>query len=309
MDCPRCKEDLPLLSNICSLCGYVVEDENDDSGSPRELAIVLEDILREVKGIPQPSFARGMQQYAVYALPVIALFLLVISVMTAGLLFWILFVCVLSWSIYTIVKKVKGTLGNDPFNRRFEELIHDFDYNKSIALMKYGKNREISKLVDNISEEIWLVNEYRKKMGRKNLILWVVVFAVLFVIASLLTNKTSDVVSSNVLNNATFEEITQMPDLEGLEWETIVSKFNEIKSPNRDLERKLVEIALEKGNFAYAIEYFESNILSKPGDYVVATMMIDFLRTNSQGDLVESLKSKCVGKFRYSSDNDKFKKQ
>ena len=61
MICPRCKEDMPLLSKICPVCGYVVESA-DGNISADAFVKKLEDNLLELKRLPESLKYRGERE-------------------------------------------------------------------------------------------------------------------------------------------------------------------------------------------------------------------------------------------------------
>lgn len=88
--CPRCKEDMPQLSKVCSVCGYVMSDDGK-TPTAEEFVTTLTLLLHDIKMIPRPSFMKSMGQLSFITLPLVALYLLLMALVSEAGLFWILF--------------------------------------------------------------------------------------------------------------------------------------------------------------------------------------------------------------------------
>ena len=153
MICPQCKEEMPLLSRICPVCGYVA-DEDENRPSATELADTLEEILLAARSLPAPSFSRSMGQLSVVMLPLLTLFLLLAALISEAGIFWIATILFALGSIAAIILKICGRIGNGRADREFAELKNNFEFTARIARRDFGKSREVNNLLTEITERI-----------------------------------------------------------------------------------------------------------------------------------------------------------
>ena len=177
--CPRCKEDMPLLSKICPVCGYVIEG-GEDACSAEDFIDKLESCLLEIKRIPAPTFTRSLISLTYIVLPIITLYLLVLSILSEAGFMWILTIVFAVLSVLQIIKKLKGNLGNDKSRKAFKEIKAKAEFYERTAKRNYGKNREVTNLLNDISSQIAQIESNHKKESIKNVIIWVVILIVFF---------------------------------------------------------------------------------------------------------------------------------
>lgn len=178
MICPRCKEDMPLLSKICPVCGYVVEGEG---GAVSADAFVkrLEENLLALKRIPEPTLGRGFMDMAYIFYPVITFFLFILALLTESGLLWILTLVLVVMSVVKIVKKAKGKSSADLADKEFRNLKLEVEHNEREARRNYGKNREVSLLLEDISNQVSNMEAARKKQNRKKVLVWLAILILL----------------------------------------------------------------------------------------------------------------------------------
>ena len=179
MICPRCKEDMPLLSKICPVCGYVVESA-DGNVSADAFVKKLEDNLLELKRLPEPSVGNGLMSLTYIVYPVITFFTFLLAVLTEAGLFWIVTFVFAIMSVVKIVKKLKGKSAVDVAERQFKDIKLTAERNERKAKRNYGKNREVALLIDDISAQITKVEETRKKQKNRNLLIWIGILIIIF---------------------------------------------------------------------------------------------------------------------------------
>ena len=151
--CPRCKEEMPLLSKVCPVCGYVVND-GDDSPTAEELVNKLEALLLRSKNMPKPSFAASLRNMLFVLFLVLAVYFIVLALISEAGLFWLLGIVCGVVSLYLLVRKLtKGSTGAGAF----EKLKNEYEYNERIARRSFGKNVEVSRLIKDITAEIYAV--------------------------------------------------------------------------------------------------------------------------------------------------------
>lgn len=204
--CPRCKEDMPLLSKICPVCGYVVEDSGENC-TAEEFLNRLEENLLEIKRIPDPSFMQSIMSLTWIVFPLITFYLLIMSLLSEAGFMWILSLIFAVLSLLQIRKKIKGVLGNDKFNKAFKEIKAKSEYYERLAKRNYGKNREVSALISDISSQIAQIESNRKKESTKNMIIWIIIVILFFGLA------TRGVISMGKAINEAQEKIEQELDI------------------------------------------------------------------------------------------------
>lgn len=307
--CPRCKEDMPLLSKICPVCGYVVEGDGKEQ-TAEEFANILEKCLRDIKAIPEPTFSKSMGQLSFVMLPVIAVYLLLVAVISEAGLFWILFGLFGIFSLIAIIRKITGNLGNDPFNRKFKELKNEYEYNERLAKRNFGKSREVSNLLAEISAQISDIETRRNVASRKNLLVWIVILCVCVGSASM------GVFSVNKsLNENTEEEVVTETEVGAVttttetgDWKQALESFKTSSAnddhEDQDARLKLVSTVLAAGEGKAAEDFFLQYCMGKMGDYDCAVKIIQFYTDKSNTTSAQSFVEQC-SKMRYNADRRK----
>lgn len=207
MICPRCKEDMPLLSKICPVCGYVVEG-GDGYESADLFMKKLEKNLLELKRLPEPGFKSGFMALTYIFYPIITIFAFLMAVLTQAGLFWIftLFFAVLS--VVQIVKKIKGKNAADVAQRAFDEIKLVAEHDEREAKRNYGKSREVSLLIEDISAQIKKMEKARKKQAKNNMLIWIAVLVILFGLLAM-----SVISVGNAINEAEKAKVEEMENI------------------------------------------------------------------------------------------------
>lgn len=290
--CPRCKEDMPLLSKICPVCGHVEEGGDDENSmSVSDFMKVLEARLNEIKFIPEPSFMKGMGHFTFIIYPILAItFFLIYQISNAGL-FLMIFGLFLILSIIALVRKSKGTLGYTPFNRWFKVVQNDFDYHKRVAQHSFGKSSEVSKLINEISQEIDTVGKKRTSALRRNTIIWSVIVILLLGFAGFGVMAASSAVDEI--------ETTEQS------WTYMVEEYQAGNAPNAEQARvNIINAMLEAGADAEAEEFFVTNCMGQLQDMECATAIVKHYNDLSDAEGAKLFVESCTG-MRYSSDRNK----
>lgn len=307
--CPRCKEDMPLLSKICPCCGYVIQGDGK-TPTAEEFIILLAQFLHDIKIIPQPSFFKSMGQLSIITLPIISLFLLAMAIISEAGLFWILFGIFLALSIWAIIKKSKGNLGNEQFNKQFKILKTNYEYHEQIAKMHFGKNQEVAKLMNDISAQITDIEMQRDVRNRRNLLVWIVLIALFCGAAS------TGVFSVNkALNGVTQEEpsATTSKDGSSNKWNDIIEEFK--KTPEAKDEhlcnkyaQEILMMLCNANEWKLAEDLFFKTCMGKPNDYKCAEILVLYYTVQEKDkEKAEKFIEKCDN-MRYKSDVNKLKK-
>lgn len=305
--CPKCNEKLPLLSKICPVCGYVAEG-GDDTPTAVDFADALEKCLYQIKEIPQPSFMRSMAQLSFVMLPLLAVYMLIVALVSSAGLFWLLFILFAALSIWAVSKKAQGKLGNDPFNKEFRTAKNEYDYYERTAKRTFGKSKEVTRLLDDISTEISGIEARRNADSRKNLLIWITILALFFA-----TGGMSLFSIDKSLNAAEKEENGEAAALAPQEkWQEAIDRFN--ASPEKadeyesnTLAKEVIPVILSAAKTAEAEEFFLQSCMGKVGDLECATLIVQYYNNQPNTGAAKAFIQKC-NKMRYKSDQRKLEK-
>lgn len=293
---------MPLLSQICDFCGHVVEENGDGTGNLSIAAFVdkLEGSLRDLKAIPQPSFGKSMSQLSFIMLPILAVFMLFVAIISEAGLFWILFVLFLVLGIVAIIRKSKGKLGNDPFNRRFREIKNEYEYNERMAKRSFGQSREVSGLLDEISGQIQEIEKKRKSASARNLIVWLVILLAFVALGAWGVRSLN-----RVLNEPESVETGASA------WRQEVDRFKTTSAnddyADRGLRLELVNKMIAEGELTEAENFFTAYCMGKMGDMDCASAIVRYYKGLSDTAAGEAFIERCTG-LRYNSDKAKLTK-
>lgn len=293
--CPRCNEPLPLISKICPVCGTAVEGEN--SASAEELVNQLEYILHDMKSMPIPGFISGMSRLSVFIVPIITVFLLIIAWISCAGLFWILFVLSLIWSIWVIVKKIKGTFKADTAERDFLRLKNEYELLARIAKRDFGDNREVKKLLTDISTQIYDVENRWKNGIRKNIFIWISILVVIIALSITGTCSVSSIVekTDNKAQTIWKERVEQYQ----------TSSLEEQNNP--EVMLSITKDIINANEYDEAEKFFLNCVMGKIGDTDCARLIVTTYINNGNKDKAKAFIENCTG-LRYKSDFSKIEK-
>lgn len=289
--CPRCKEDMPLLSKICPVCGYVEEGSSENDMSVGDFVKVLEARLNEIKYIPEPSFVKGMGHFTFIIYPILAIAFLFVFLMSNSGLFMIAFLLFLILSVVAWVRKSKGMLGYTPFNTWFKVVKNDFEYHKRVAQHSFGKSSEISRLIDDISQEIRTVEKKRSEALKRNKIVWSVIVVLLLgiAVAGVLTTQSA---------------LTEKEAVEQ-SWSVQFDEYKAGKASNEEQARlNIVNAMLAEDDSADAEYFFINECMGKMQDYDCAAAIVNYYMERADEESAMDFVERCTG-MRYASDRNK----
>lgn len=305
--CPKCKEELPLLSKICPVCGYVTEG-GDDTPTAEDFADALEKCLYQIKEIPQPSFMRSMAQLSFIMLPLLAVYMLIVALISSAGLFWLLFILFGAISIWAISKKARGQLGNDPFNKEFRTVKNEYEYYERTAKRNFGKSKEVTRLLGDISTEISGIEARRNADSRKNLLIWIMILVLFFATGGMSLFSIDK--SLNAAEKIANSEVAGLVS-EG-KWQEAIDLFN--ASPEKadeyesnKLAKEVIPVILSAGETAKAEEFFLQSCMGKVGDLECATLIVRYYKEQPNTDAALAFIRNC-NKMRYKSDQRKLEK-
>jgi len=293
MICPQCKEEMPLLSRICPVCGYVA-DEDENRPSATELADTLEEILLAARSLPAPSFSRSMGQLSVVMLPLLTLFLLLMALISEAGIFWIATILFALGSIVAIILKICGRIGNGRADRNFAELKNNFEFTARMARRDFGKSREVNNLLTEITERIREIEQERRSASRRNLMIWLAVLLIGGILAGMGVWSTDQAV-------AVQEETGWQKELEAFR---IAGSVDDYDIENRSA---LLGKILAADEMTAAEEFFRNYCMGRPGDYDCAVQIVD--RYLLAGDRAAAERFAGACDLRYNSDRNKLKKR
>ena len=272
--CPRCKGDMPLFSKICPVCGYTIDDENSTATTPMEYKDSLEEILKDFRAIKMPTFWDSFKKLLAIVALLLTIYFFVMSFMTGAFLFKLL--CNVSLiSIFVsigvaIYNKIKATdRENEENNLSAKELKNDFEHLVRSARQEYGKNSEMSRFLDNITNEMLEIDDEHVSRRRSIIRTWIIIvvtFAIVFssstALTSYLNNKAAEIAQYGLFQ----------PQVEAF----VVSDAN--SSSGGSLERFALVIDMLSGNDAeHAKMFIKEFCAGRPGDFDCADAVVRFL--------------------------------
>ncbi len=217
---------------------------------------------------------------------------------SAGL-FWILFLLTFIGSFIIILKKLKGKLKVDIAQRKIKELKNDYELTARIAKRDFGENREVNRLLKDVSAQIHEIEEKWNGAMRKNFFIWM---GILLVIIILFATGTCSV-------NSIVEKTESTETSAGGNWRQEIERFlllSEEEQNDPELRLHIVKGIIEAGEMEEAEKFFINNLMGKLGDMECAKEIVNAYIVNGQKDKAVAFSEKCVA-MRYNSDVDKLK--
>lgn len=135
--CPSCGDTINGLSQVCSSCGYVLNETTvvgENSKNLNDSINLLEDLIVEVKSIPPPSFLERIK-------------IIALTYCTLGL--------------YLVYRKFFHKKGNKYFNN----LVAKCEKESRIIKTYYGEDKKVRSLLDELNNEISGISSHRKKLS------------------------------------------------------------------------------------------------------------------------------------------------
>lgn len=296
--CPRCNEEMSLLSKICSFCGHVVETE--DNISAEQFADHLEKRLYDIKQIPEPSFGKSLGLMTVFIYPIITVTMVIIAILSESGLFWILAGVFLILSIIAMIRKSKGTLGNAPFDRQFKTVKNEYEYADRIARRNFGQNYEVRSVMDEIALEIEKIEAKRKKADSRNFLICVAIVVLLGLVGYMSVHSVD-----KTLNEPAAESNSSVMDEN--QWKKAVADYeasdkSALDADDRRLE--VIETILAAGQPQEAERFFLVQCMGQMRDYDCAAKIVHYYVESGDTEAAEGFVAKCTS-MRYGSDKNK----
>ncbi len=306
--CPRCKSDLPLLSKICPVCDFVIQEEGQIT--PEDIVNNLEKVVYQAKSVSVPAFKDSFTAMMVYVMPLITLMALVMALVTGGLLFWIIAIVAGIYSVVSIIKKIKIKKGPD----KLKALVNEFEYYRGIAVRNFGKSSEVSKLVSSLYGDLYTIVENHKSSKKKIGIIWMIVIAVILILGGGSTVASVATPSQEEKQEAEkLEAIAQEAEKEGMKaevaqaWAKAVEDYVKAGYDEISGEEARLNVVKEiiKSDVEAAEKFFKQYCEGQMGDVQCAVEIVKAYKNVSEQKAQDFINSV---KLRYSSDVNKLKK-
>lgn len=294
MLCPVCKEEMPLLSRVCPVCGHVL-DGGENRMTASDTVACLEQMLHDVKALPEPSFVKSMGQFSIFMVPLLTLLLFALYLMSSAGLFLLVGAVFAVWSVVLITKKMAGRLGNTHADRKFAELKNDYEQLVRTAQRDYGKNREMAALLEEINMQFGKVESKRKAQARKNLLLWAVIVGIVVILSSVGTCGVKEQVAETTKS-------AKAAWIEALEQFKAAGVNDEYDAEART---QVLRAVLDAGEVAEAERFFRDYCMGLMGDTECAKQIVTYHLGKGNAEAATAFVEQC--KLRYESDVTKLK--
>ena len=149
MKCPKCGEELPLLSKVCPVCKTVVERE-DSSPDAMELSDALDSAVLTIQKAALEVGGVRPGAYMPLYLTVLAVACAMLAVKTSAAILWVVALIVLIAAAVIRRKKHAAAHGKGSVS----EALLSFDYGVTLVKRYFGGNREMTKLIDDETEKV-----------------------------------------------------------------------------------------------------------------------------------------------------------
>lgn len=172
MKCPKCGEDLPLLSKVCPVCRTLV---NEDNGTPDAVALsqaIDQEVIRLQKFVPEATALRLGDSAPLFLL-VLAVGLVLLGIKTGSALLWILAITSFVGVFLVFRKQKRMGLGT-----RISDTRISYDYGKTLVKRFYSGKSEMTAFLRDADEKVLSANERIETGRRKNRLAGIVVAGV-----------------------------------------------------------------------------------------------------------------------------------
>ncbi len=188
--CPDCGAPFPLISNICSFCGFVLHEQADSELNINNLKTNIEQSIQILKNTPNPSFFDVLKYRSAEVLFAFAVYFLIIAKYYEGIGTWqggffLISFVLLIISMVKLHRKTNVSYSESPVkiaDETFYKSIHSQEmYSRQISTL-YGSNQEAQKLLQTFSQEIKLLKRNRDKNRNKLFVCGLALIATIFIL-------------------------------------------------------------------------------------------------------------------------------
>lgn len=149
MKCPKCGEELPILSKICPVCKTVVDKQD---GAPEAIALsgAIDEVTLSIQQlVPQAGSLRLGRQVWLYIL-ISGVFLGALAAKTGAGILWILAIAAIV--IAFVLLRRRPDTGD--LSRVLADKKINFEYGKELVGRFYSGNREMMRFADESSRKV-----------------------------------------------------------------------------------------------------------------------------------------------------------
>lgn len=303
--CPQCNEDIPLLVKVCPCCGYIVPGNEEESAE--KLVGELESVLLRIKSLPRPTFVKSVSRLICIVLPILAVYLFVLALMSDARIFWVMGGLSAILSIYTIIRRALGKLGNDPVKAEFLLLKNAHEHLDGVLRNRYKNDKSVRQRLGEISAEIADVEAAHRKANRLNLYKWIVVG----VVCGFLAGGGIFSVDKRVNSDRDPVAETMLEPVSEADWKEAVKAFKETPANDQYADNAgrmtLLKQLLAAGRTTIAEGFFFECCQGKMGDFDCAQTLMRYYIDEAH-DLEAAMKFADKVILRYGSDKERLKK-
>lgn len=262
----------------------------------------LEEVLLRFKSIPRPTFVKSISKLTYIIFPILAVYLLVLALMSDARIFWATGGLTVLLSIYSIIRRALGKLGNDPVQAEFLQLKNAHELLHEKLMSRYGKDDSVKHRVADISNEVAAVEAAHRQANRHNLYKWIGVGFVCVLLATggafTIDKRVSEV------------EAAQTPSTEE-DWKAVIAEFKTTPANDEYAENtgrmELLNRMLDADRIEVAERFFFECCQGKVGDFDCAQAVMRYHIDEAQ-NLEAAMKFANKVLLRYGSDKDRLKK-
>ena len=307
MKCPKCGEELPLLSKVCPACGLVVDKEDGAPGA-MELTEELDAEVIEIKKLVHEANTLKLRSSIWLYILVAGFFLGALAVKSSIGLFWILALAAVIVAFVVFRRTREVSVSSLLAGHKIA-----YEYGTSLVKRYFRGNTEMARFMD---ENAHVVEEAEARISagrsRSRLVGWILaavelVLCVLLLVA--IPTKGQRAAKAETQVPKEYDAQVAWYIKEGQPQQAIeayaASEFNDdfAGAPKR---QALTEALCQAGYTAEAAQYVLLYCVGKPQDLECAKAVVQAYLAVSDNAAAADFVAKCTG-LRYKSDLNKLK--
>lgn len=301
MKCPKCGEELPLLTQICPVCKQEIVREG--APDPMELTQCMDQAVLDIRCLEPEASGIKIGVFVPLYLALAALFIGLIATKAGAALFWILAFGLLIWAFVMYRKRKAVTLA-----ARFANLKISYDYGVTLLKRFYGNDRDMLRMMDenrksvNQAQSVIMAAKRRDRLA--GLGIAAAELAMLLVLWAVIPSASAKSPIPEDYDAQVAYYIGEAQPDKAIEAYTL-SEFNDdlLGAPKRVA---LCEALCQAGYREEAASFVLTACLGKYQDFDCAKAVILSYVAASESEAAASFADKCVG-MRYASDSAKLK--
>ncbi|MBQ5576932.1 MAG: zinc ribbon domain-containing protein [Bacteroidales bacterium] len=174
-NCPKCGAKYPLISHVCTHCGYVLHEQAESEHSAKTLLEAIKGSIAKLKGCPNPTFGQILWfnvNILLFVLSIVLLWMIAVTPshsMSEGLcaMFGFLF---LFLSFLLSVKKLKRVSPVTTADNMFCDALGRHAMYSRQAKTLYGNDKDAIELLENYQAIINSTENNRKEIRKKRFV-------------------------------------------------------------------------------------------------------------------------------------------